>query len=322
MSHDRRHPVPPTTLTTRKVRSADGTPLHVEVHGPSDAPTVVLAHGWTCSTRFWAAQVAALSRELRVVVYDQRGHGRTPLARVGTDVLADDLEAVLRAVLAPGQRAVLGGHSMGAMTIMAAADRPAVAEHAAAVLLCSTGASHLIEEARVFPLRRGPLRSRLTLAVLGSSAPLGPVNPLSKRLLQYATMGRAASRTQVGECARIVHACPRATRVAWGGVLAALDLTDGVRGLAAPTVVVAGAADKLSPPVHAHRIAAHLPDCRELVLLPGAGHMTPVEAPDAVTAKLRELVAVHLAEETTADVTEEAAEDAAEDATEKAGEAA
>ncbi|MFH8615139.1 alpha/beta fold hydrolase [Streptomyces sp. NPDC017979] len=290
-------PAGPSTLTSRKVRSADGTPLHVEVHGPSDAPTVVLAHGWTCSTRFWAAQVAALSHELRVVVYDQRGHGRTPLARVGTDVLADDLEAVLAAVLAPGQRAVLAGHSMGAMTIMAAADRPAVVERTAAALLCSTGASHLAEESLVFPLRRGRLRSKLTHAVLGSRAPLGPVTPLSKRLLKYATMGRAATRAQVSACARIVHSCPRATRVAWGGVLAELDLTDGVRKLAAPTVVVAGTADRLSPPVHAHRMVTHLPDCRELVLLAGAGHMTPVETPDAITAKLRELVAAHLAEE-------------------------
>ncbi|MEU9607700.1 alpha/beta hydrolase [Streptomyces sp. NPDC048057] len=302
MSTDHRNPrrapepAAPSTLTSRKVRSADGTPLHVEVHGPSDAPTVVLAHGWTCSTRFWAAQIAALSHEMRVVAYDQRGHGRTPLARVGTDVLADDLEAVLRAVLAPGQRAVLAGHSMGAMTIMAAAERPAVVEHAAAALLCSTGASHLAEESLVFPLRRGPLRSRLTVAVLGSRAPLGPVTPLSKRLLRYATMGRAATRTQIGACARIVHACPRATRVAWGGVLAELDLTDGVRKLAAPTVVVTGTADRLSPPVHAHRMVAHLPDCRELVVLPGAGHMTPVETPDAITAKLRELVAAHLVE--------------------------
>ncbi|MGV9313395.1 alpha/beta fold hydrolase [Streptomyces sp. NPDC003691] len=278
----------------RTVASADGAPLHVEIHGPRDAPAVVLSHGWTCSTRFWSAQTEALAGEFRVVVYDQRGHGRSPMGRVGTDRLADDLEAVLRAVLAPGERAVVGGHSMGAMTIMAAAGRPALAEHAAAVLLCSTGASHLTEDSLVMPGRRSALRTRLNHAVLRSTLPLGPVTPLGLPLLRHVALSRAATRQQVEECARIVHACPRIHRAAWARVLATLDLTASVAALDLPAVVLVGSADRLSPPVHAHRIAARLPDCRGLTVLDGAGHMTPVERPDEVTAHLRELARTHL----------------------------
>lgn len=51
-------PVPRTTLT---VTSADGARLYAEVHGPEDAPAVVLAHGWTCSTAFWAPVVRDLA---------------------------------------------------------------------------------------------------------------------------------------------------------------------------------------------------------------------------------------------------------------------
>ncbi|MFI6639334.1 alpha/beta fold hydrolase [Streptomyces sp. NPDC050504] len=273
------------------VASADGAALHVEVHGPPAAPAVVLAHGWTCSTRFWDAQVRGLvAVGHRVVVYDQRGHGRSPLAEVGTERLADDLEAVLRATLEPGEKAVVAGHSMGGMTIMAAAARPAFTEHAAAVLLCSTGASVLLDEARVVPLRAGRLRSRLTRAVLGAKAPLGPVTPVSKRVLRYATMGPGAASARVAECARIVHACGRRARVAWSDVLAELDLASGVRELAVPTVVVAGAVDRLTPPVHAHRIAAWLPRCVELVELAGVGHMAPMEAPEFVTDRISGLV--------------------------------
>lgn len=152
--------------------SADGARLHVEVHGDQDAPTVVLAHGWTCSTAFWAAQIRALAATHRVVAYDQRGHGRSPAARAhSTTALADDLVAVLEAVLAPGERAVVAGHSMGGMTIMAAAGRPEFGERVAAALLCSTGSSRLAAEALVLPVRAGRVRTRVTGAFLGSRAP-------------------------------------------------------------------------------------------------------------------------------------------------------
>ncbi|MFK4224141.1 alpha/beta fold hydrolase [Streptomyces sp. NPDC019890] len=270
--------------------SADGSQIHVEVHGPDGAPAVVLAHGWTCSTEFWAAQIRELAGDHRVVVYDQRGHGRTPATAVGTDVLADDLEAVLGAALSPGEKAVLAGHSMGGMTLMAASGRAAFTEHAASVLLCSTGSSRLIDESLILPMRAGRLRTRLTGLILGARAPLGPVTPLSKRILKYATMGPGSAPERVAECARIVHACPRMSRVTWSQVLAGLDLDAGVRELRVPTVVLSGTADRLTPIVHARRLAAALPQCLELVELDGMGHMTPVEAPEAVTAKIRELV--------------------------------
>ncbi|MEW1550833.1 alpha/beta fold hydrolase [Streptomyces tsukubensis] len=298
MSRTRNHqapaPAPAPASRTTTAESADGTPLHIELHGPGDAPALVLSHGWTCSTRFWDAQIRALSTDFRVVVYDQRGHGRTPMGRVSTGILADDLEAVLRAVLAPGEQAVVAGHSMGAMTVMAAAGRPALTEHAAALLLCSTAASHLVEECTVLPGRRGGPRTRATRAILRSPLPLGPVTPLGLPVLRRVALSPAATRAQVAACARIVHACPRIPRASWAQVLETLDLTESVRLLGLPAVVLVGSADRLTPPVHSHRLAANLPDCRGLVVLDGAGHMTPVERPDAVTAQLRPLAAQFL----------------------------
>ncbi|CAL9485466.1 Putative aminoacrylate hydrolase RutD [Streptomyces sp. enrichment culture] len=275
--------------------SADGSRLHVEVHGPERAPAVVLAHGWTCSTAFWAAQIRDLAADHRVIAYDQRGHGRTPASPAcGTDALADDLEAVLAATLAPGERAVIAGHSMGGMTVMAASSRPAFREHAAAVLLCSTGSSRLVAESTVVPIRAGRVRTWLTRRILGSRAPLGPVTPLARRILKYGTMGPASTPEMVEACARIVHACPRTVRHAWSNVLDLLDLDHGVRELRVPTEIVAGAVDRLTPPVHARSLAAALPRCLGVTELPGIGHMTPVEAPDLVTGKIRALVAAHV----------------------------
>ncbi|MGW8888883.1 alpha/beta fold hydrolase [Streptomyces sp. NPDC055749] len=289
----RREDAPPVPARELSVVSADGSRIHAELHGPEGAPAVVLAHGWTCGTHFWAAQIRDLSVDHRVIAYDQRGHGRSPegaVADYSTNALADDLEAVLAATLAPGEKAVLAGHSMGGMTLMAASRRAGLREHAAAVLLCSTGSSRLLAESLVVPLKAGAVRTRLTRAVLGARAPLGPVTPLSKRILKYGTMGAGSAPERVDICARIVHACPRRARVAWGHVLADLDLDTGVRELRVPTAVIAGTEDRLTPPVHARAVAAALPQSLGLTELAGMGHMTPVEAPEVVTAKIRELV--------------------------------
>ncbi|MEV6834965.1 alpha/beta hydrolase [Streptomyces sp. NPDC051133] len=286
---------PPAPASTLTVVSADGARLHVEVHGPEDAPPVVLSHGWTCSTAFWAAQIRELATDHRVVVYDQRGHGRSPASPAcTTEALADDLEAVLAATLARGEKALIAGHSMGGMTIMAAAARPRFREHAAAALLCSTGSSRLVAEARVVPLRAGRVRTWITGRVLGSRAPLGPVTPVAMGILKYATMGARSAPHMVEACARIVHACPRAVRHVWAGVLETLDLDHGVRELETPTAVVHGTSDRLTPPVHARALAAALPHCVGLTELPGIGHMTPVEAPGQVTGRIRELVTTYV----------------------------
>ncbi|MEU5506497.1 alpha/beta fold hydrolase [Streptomyces fungicidicus] len=286
---------PPAAARELTALSADGARLHVEVHGPDGAPAVVFAHGWTCSTAFWAAQIRDLSADHRVIAYDQRGHGRTPASPAcSTEALADDLEAVLTATLGPGERAVIAGHSMGGMTVMAAATRPAFRAHAAAVLLCSTGSSRLVAESTVLPLRPGRLRTWLTGRVLGSRAPLGPVTPLARRILRYGTMGPASAPDMVEACARIVHACPRAVRHSWSHVLDRLDLDDGVRQLRVPVEIVAGSADRLTPPVHARVIAAALPHCVGVTELPDVGHMTPVEAPGQVTRRIRDLAAAHI----------------------------
>ena len=109
------------------VHSLDGTVLHAEAFGPEGAPTVVLAHGWTEALRFWIKQISELSRQdFRVVAYDLRGHGRSAKAHTGDYTLAafgDDVEAVLRQCVPPNERAVLVGHSLGAMSIAAWAER-------------------------------------------------------------------------------------------------------------------------------------------------------------------------------------------------------
>jgi pimeloyl-ACP methyl ester carboxylesterase len=284
---------------TIEVASADGTRIHVEEFGRADGTTVVLSHGWTCSILFWAPVVRLLSPEFRVVAYDQRGHGRSaaPASRrgYGTGVLADDLQAVLEAVVPEGGRAVLAGHSMGGMTIMAASGREQVARRTAAVLLANTGSGRLLGSTEVLPKRLSArwLRRALHRQLLVSPLPLGPVTPLTRAAFAYGVLGASPTREQAVFTARIVHACRARRRAAWGRVLAVLDLDAELAALTAPTAVLAGTHDKLTPPVHARGIARALPHCVGLTELPGAGHMTPIEDPEAVAAAIRSLAADH-----------------------------
>jgi pimeloyl-ACP methyl ester carboxylesterase len=290
---------PPTPEARLRVPSADGTQLNVEVHGPSGAPTVVLIHGWTCQTAFWAPVIRALREgapDLRVVAYDQRGHGASEIPgrdQYGVPILVQDLAAVLDATLEAGEQAVLVGHSMGGMTIMAAADNDEILSHTAGAVLCSTGFQGLPEASCVVPgLRRfRKTNKKAHRFLLGNSLPIGPVTPISRAMLKHTALGPKAPRSVQIANARIIAACHPKPRAAWGHVLSELNLSTQISTLNVPTSVIFGTKDRLTPPsAHAQPIADALPQFEGMTTLTGLGHMTPMEAPDVVVSLIRKRV--------------------------------
>ena len=107
------------------VTTPDGVPLAVREVGPEDAPlTVVFAHGFCLRMGAFHFQRARLAEQwgpqVRMVFYDQRGHGQSGDASPDSytvEQLGQDLETVL-AVMAPRGPVVLVGHSMGGMTVL------------------------------------------------------------------------------------------------------------------------------------------------------------------------------------------------------------
>ena len=281
-----------------RVVSDDGTELHVEVRGPKNGPTVVFSHCWATSLASWGPVVRLLDENLRVVLYDQRGHGRTPVpltpAGYGEEKLADDLCAVLAATVPDGERAVVVGHSMGGMTIMAAGARRVVREKAAAVLLTNTGCTQLTERTTAVPLPKALGRSAAAALTLRAPLPLGPRNPGTAAALKFIAMGPDADPRMVRLCARMVHACNPVARGRWGDMMCRLDLDETVRAISAPTVVFAGSADRMTPPWHAHHIASLVQNRTEVVEVPGAGHMGPLEFPELLSDRVGKLAAEHL----------------------------
>ncbi|MGY1779363.1 alpha/beta fold hydrolase [Geodermatophilus sp. SYSU D01036] len=292
---------------TAAVATPDGALLHATVEGPDDAPvTLVLAHGWTLSQAAWDDVAALLTPQvadgrLRLVRYDQRGHGRSSwgTADVSIDRLGLDLAAVLDR-LAPTGPVVLAGHSMGGMTVMClAAARPGLfGDRVRGVALVSTSAGDLQPPPRT---RAERLRQRLTpgalsLALAGARVVerlrrlVPPEHPRHRALVRDLLYGADATDAMVHAGAEIVHAT---TVRAFTAFLPALGDHDKSAELAAltrvPVELLVGDSDKLTPVRHTRRIAEALPGAHVQVV-PRTGHMLPNERPSLVTASIARLL--------------------------------
>ena len=281
-----------------RITSTDGTELYAEAYGPDDGDTVVLAHGWTEQLAYWGPVITRLrGHGLRVVAYDLRGHGRSHAA-AGDDYtlerFGEDLEAVLAAAGAGSDHepATVAGHSLGAMSIAAWAayhDPPARARAAA---LVNTGLGDLISGHLLLPqVARFLNHPRASRAVLGSRAPVPPFStPLQQAMIRYIAFGPNASMGDVAFYERMLIDTPPDVRAAVGVALTGMDLWHAVASITVPTLVIAGAGDRLTPPSHARRIAEALPYPAGLLELPETGHMSPLERPGEVTEALVGLI--------------------------------
>ncbi|GAB2543020.1 alpha/beta fold hydrolase [Nocardia heshunensis] len=279
------------------VTTRDGVRLRVHAYGPADGDVIVLAHGWSCAIEYWAPQINAFAGEYRVIAFDQRGHGEseTGTRAFSADQLADDFSDLLDAVLRPGQRAVLVGHSMGGMTIQAWADRyPHQVRHrAAAALLATTAARQIPNRATVIPLLNDviPGPDWLALALFGTPVPL-PGGPAVHLIAKHRLMTRSATRDQILFGTSIVRSCRPSVRAAVARGLLELDLHGAAANLTVPTTVIAGSQDRLLPEVHSREIADTLAAAGHLdryAVLP-TGHLVNIEAEKAFNVELHRLI--------------------------------
>ena len=285
-----------------EVRSPDGTRLHVEVFGPEDGYPIVLAHGITCAIRVWANQINDLARDYRVIAYDPRGHGRSGVPRrrgnYSLDYLAADLDAVLAATLAPGERAVLAGHSMGGIAITSWSQRYPlrVRQCADAVALLNTTTGDLLRDVQFIPVPRPLSGSRVraagTLLKQLGAAPLVPGSVAqSRRFVRTLAVGRDADPAIADFVFELFASTPPAGRGGWARAL--VDSLGpkhiSLRNLTVPTLVIGSRGDRLLPIKASRRIAADAPQLAAFVELSG-GHCANLERPDEVNGHLRQLI--------------------------------
>jgi pimeloyl-ACP methyl ester carboxylesterase len=281
------------TPRTFTVATADGALLRVHEHSTEHAteqapgaPTVVLAHGWTLNQAAWLPVVEPLvAAGLRVVTYDQRGHGGSSPLRGETSVrmLGDDLAAVL-GVVAPHGPVVLGGHSMGGMTTMAYAGlhpddfRSGVG----GVVVVSTSADDLATGRGAVEARAWAIAARLPRLPAGRFVTLKG----QRRLL----FGLDPDPAHVQLTRDMVAGTSLPTMGRFFGALGEHDESEALAALRGiPTVVLVGDRDRLTPPHHSRRLAELVPHA-ELRELPGRGHMLVYEATDEVLDAFRKVL--------------------------------
>jgi len=279
----------------------DGTPLHSEVYGPPSGYPIVLTHGITCAIRAWAYQIADLSTDYRVIAFDHRGHGRSGVPKRGgysLEHLASDLDSVLDATLAPHERAVLVGHSMGGITIAAWSERyrDKVRMRADGVALVNTTTGDLLRKVKFLSVPRELSPARIVagrgLVNVFGGFPLPAVARLPSRYL-VAMLAMAGDADPAA--ARLIYELFAQTPPAGrGGCAKMLVESLGQRylsldGLTVPTLVIGSERDRLTPIGQARKIARTAPNVVGLVELPG-GHCSMLEQHQEVNRHLRALV--------------------------------
>jgi pimeloyl-ACP methyl ester carboxylesterase len=276
-------PPPPGSRT---VTTDDGVPLHVEFDGDPDAPvTVVFSHGFTARLAEWELQRTALRDRARLVLWDQRGHGRsgwTKLTSATIDRTGRDLGEVVDATTVGP--VVLVGHSMGGMSIMALArQRPDLfGTRVVGAFLLATSAGGLVETgllARIIAIIR---RLGLLPVYLRFLQLLAPVlerlrrrgTAIARRVTRRLLFGRDdADPAAVALVQQLLEETPLPVTMAFYATFLDHDETAALQVLRrVPVTVVAATHDRLTPAAHGRRIAELIGDTAELVVVPGAGH--------------------------------------------------
>ena len=249
--------------------------MHIHVTGPEGAPLVLFANSLGTDLRVWDALLPHLPAGLRVARFDKPGHGLSDLSEtVSIDSLAEDAAALIEA-LDGGRPAVVVGLSIGGLIAQAlAAARPGLVR---AMVLSNTAACIATPEIwaqRIAGVEEHGMPSLVDATMERWFTPAFRATPalaLWRNMLQ---------RT------------PAAGYIACCRAIAAADLRDSTATLRLPVLAIAGAQDGSTPPDLVEATARLIPGA-EFHVLPDAGHIPGVEAPEAVAALLSPFLEAH-----------------------------
>ncbi|MBE3553334.1 MAG: alpha/beta fold hydrolase [Kyrpidia tusciae] len=221
-------------------------------------PPMVFIHGMAGSRIVWNHVAPPLAADFETLVYDCRGHGEsTHPASYTLDDHVADLAGLLHALEI--ERAHIVGHSMG--SFIAQAFAIAHPEHCRSLVLISTRSAAGPERPGRLVSPRGGIPIK---EFVGTKTPL---------------------MTVVGRMKGYPRPEPEILRAA-SRALAGFDLRDQLHRIEAPTLILQGDQDRITPLSSARETAAGIPGAK-LEVLQGYGHFLHVECPDVLVDRIR-----------------------------------
>ncbi len=234
--------------------------LHHRFDGPEDAPVVVFSNSLGTTLELWDPQVPAFTPALRMLRYDQLGHGRSevPPGPYTVEQLGRELLGLLDS-LELGHVSFCGLSLGGAVGQWLGAHAP---ERIDRLVLAGTTAYF------------GPPERWIERAAQVEAEGMGPVAEAT--MARWFTPGFAGTAPY----RETLASTPAEGYIACCNALAVWDFRSELIGISAPTLVVVGAEDPATPPEQAEAIAEGIPGAR-LAVMPGAAHLVNVEQPEA-----------------------------------------
>lgn len=266
----------------RVIESTDGTKLRTVSVGSGDR-SVLLAHGFAGNADAWNLVAPMLAEQgLRVVAFDQRGHGESTIGSegVGSAQMASDYAAILEAY--DLTNATLVGHSMGGfLSIAFLVDGPSDAvDRIDSLLLMGTFAGDVS--------RNNP-QNKLQIPLIKFG--------VLQRLLGFGPVATAFTKTLIGDDFQpgMVDAfVPRFLEADHPNLIPILEAMvgesryDRLGEISIPTTVLVGEKDKTTPAFHTEDLHAGIAGSK-LVRLPGIGHGLNWESPETIANEIVEL---------------------------------
>jgi 3-oxoadipate enol-lactonase len=249
--------------------------LHVQEDGPSGAPVLVLGPSLGTELGMFDAQIEDLAADHRVVRYDLRGHGRSPVVP-GPYTVADLAQDVVDLLddLAIDRFSYAGVSLGGAIGLQLAVSVPDRVER----LIVMASAARFPDPAS-WKERADRVRAEGTEFLVPS------------RVGAWVTPAFADSRPDETErLLAMLRRTPPEGYAACCETITDFDVRDQLSGITAPTLVIAGADDPATNPDVVRGIADGIPGAR-FVVVPQASHLVSAEQPEAVTTEIRQFLA-------------------------------
>lgn len=279
----------------------DGIPVCWYEYGPESAETTVLfLHGFTIPAESYYQQVEhlrATSPEVKLLLLDIRGHGRTGAvapARCTIDGATDDALAVLTARNITG-KLIIVGHSLGGLMAMNLVRRCPDELRACIAGLVLVGASiEAFADQGLPQLLASPVADQVYNAVEAAPDEVTKFREQAAGILApalaVAIFHRPTDYELVQFHAAMIHETPLETFVGYFDDLQVHDeLAAGPHLQGIPGYVIVGDKDEITPVSQAEKIIEVWPDAW-LQIAREAGHMIPLEAPDILNAAIDRLI--------------------------------